>query len=181
MRGGGNGADDYRRMFRHVVTRLRGHGVTNAVTVMTYMGAVNWGAKPWFGRLYPGDDVVDWIALDPYADGRVDDFAALVNRRRREFPGWPGFYRWAARHHPGKPLMVGEWGVFERPRDPGFKRRFYASVRRQAPAFSRIKALVYFESPRAPRGDTRFDTTPGGLAEFRRLAASPHFTAPKLP
>ncbi|GAA3018315.1 hypothetical protein [Streptosporangium longisporum] len=171
--GAGMSAADYAAMFRHVVRRLRAGGVTNAVTVMTYMGAPNWASKPWFERLYPGDDVVDWVAMDPYADRRVDGFDALVDKVRPDFPRWPGFYRWTGERFPGKPVMVAEWGVFERPGRPGFKESFFASVQARLRDYPRIKALVYFDSPRAPRGDTRFDTTPGARRAFGELAGDP--------
>ncbi len=71
-------------MYRHVALRLRADGLTNAVLVMNYMGAVKWGVADWFGELYPGDDVVDWIAYDPYASASAGfydgDFADMVNR-----------------------------------------------------------------------------------------------------
>lgn len=173
----GMAADDYAAMFRHVVLRLREKGVTNAVTVMTYMGAPNWSSASWFERLYPGDAVVDWIGVDPYADDRVTDFASLVDKRRPDHPEWPGFYRWAQSRFPAKPIMVAEWGVFER---PGFKAAFFDSVRRQIAAYPQIKALVYFDSPWAPRGDTRFDTTPEAAEAFRRLGRSPYLTQPPV-
>lgn len=171
--GSGYTADDYRNMVRHVVLGLRARGIHNAITVMTYMGAPNW-VLPWFDQLYPGDDVVDWIGLDPYADQRVETFAQLVNKTRPDYPGFPGFYTWAQRAHPGKPLMVAEWGAFDRPDDQGFKQRFYDSVRQQLPLLPAIRALVYFESPRAPRGDTRFDTSSGGWQAFAELARDPY-------
>ncbi|GAA0383582.1 hypothetical protein Acor_82500 [Acrocarpospora corrugata] len=174
-------AQDYAAMYRHVVNRLREKGVRNAVTVMTYMGAPNWATKPWFDRLYPGDDVVDWIGLDPYADERVSDFATLVDKTRPDHPGWPGFYRWTQSRFPGKPIMVSEWGAFERRSAPKFKSDFFASVRLQIRDYPQIKALVYFDSAFAPRGDTRFDTTPEGAAAFARLARERHFTATKVP
>lgn len=179
--GSGRTARDYAAMFRHVVTRLRERGVTNAVTVMTYMGAPNWASKRWFGDLYPGDDVVDWVALDPYADARVRDFAGLVNKTRPDYPNWPGFYKWMQARFPGKPIMVAEWGVFENPRDPRHKENLFTSAARQISRFPQIKALVYFDSPKAPRGDTRFDTTPGAHRAFTALARSPHFTATRVP
>ncbi|MER7210998.1 hypothetical protein ABZ470_24225 [Streptosporangium sp. NPDC020072] len=179
--GSGMTAEDYAAMFRHVVLRLRGDGVRNAVTVMTYMGAPNWGASPWFDRLYPGDDVVDWVAMDPYADERVRNFGDLVDRTREGFARWPGAYRWMNAHLPGKPVMLAEWGVFERPGDPAFKERFFAGARRQVRDYPRIKALVYFDSPHAPRGDTRFDTTPGALQAFSGLAHDPDLRAPAVP
>lgn len=179
--GSGMTAEDYSAMFRHVVLRLRQRGVTNAVTVMTYMGAPNWAAEPWFERLYPGDDVVDWVAMDPYADDRVRSFDGLVNKTREEFAGWPGFYRWMQSRFPTKPIMIAEWGVFERRAEPGFKESFFSSVRREMRLYPQIKALVYFDSPRAPRGDTRFDTTPGGLRTFSDLARDSALRAGAVP
>jgi hypothetical protein len=166
-------ADDYSAMFRHIVLRLRAKGVQNAVTVMTYMGAPNWASKPWFERLYPGDDVVDWVALDPYVDSRVADFDGLINKTRADFPAWRGFYRWMQWRFPGKPIMVAEWGVFQDRR----KAAFFDSVRTRIRHYPQIKAMLYFDSPSAPRGDTRFDTTPAAKRAFTRLAGDAYFSA----
>ncbi|MEW9554202.1 glycoside hydrolase family 26 protein [Nonomuraea sp. NPDC050783] len=181
--GSGMRAADYAAMYRHVVLRLRGQGVRNAVMVMTYMGAPNWAVEPWFEQLYPGDDVVDWVGMDPYADDRVKDFHGLVDKVRKEkkYAQWPGFYRWMQLRFPGKPVMVAEWGVFERPRDRGFKRRFFESVGRQVKQYPQIKALFYFDSPRAPRGDTSFDSDPGAARAFERLAQDPYFRSTPVP
>ncbi|MEO3872507.1 hypothetical protein ABGB18_27155 [Nonomuraea sp. B12E4] len=179
--GSGMRATDYAAMFRHVVLRLREEGVKNAVMVMTYMGAPNWAAKRWFEDLYPGDDVVDWVAMDPYADDRVRDFDGLVNKRRKEYPDWPGFYRWMQARFPGKPVMVAEWGVFGRAEDPAFKRAFFESVRRQIKRYPQIKALLYFDSPQAPRGDTSFDTGSGAGRAFTELARDPYFRSTRVP
>lgn len=179
--GSGMTAEDYAAMYRHVVLRLRERGVRNAVMVMTYMGAPNWATKPWFEQLYPGDDVVDWIGLDPYADRRVNDFANLVDKTRGDHASWPGFYRWTQMRFPGKPIMVAEWGAFERHDDPGFKVTFFNSVRRQIRGYPQIKALVYFDSPRAPRGDTRFDSTVPAARAFTELARAPYFSSTPVP
>jgi hypothetical protein len=177
----GYSATDYAAMFRHVVTRLRERGVWNAVTVMTYMGTPSRADEPWFGKLYPGDDVVDWVAFDPYADDRVRDFAGLVNLTRPEHPAWPGFYRWIQNRFPAKPVMLAEWGVFERTGAPHFKRDFFASMSRQIDDYPQIKALVYFDSAVAPRGDTRFDTTPGATHVFAELGRLHRFNATPVP
>ncbi|MBP2707204.1 hypothetical protein JOL79_25805 [Microbispora sp. RL4-1S] len=179
--GPGWSAADYAAMYRHVITRLRARGVRNAVTVMTYMGAPNWAAKPWFDALYPGDDVVDWVAIDPYADARVSDFGSLVDKTRPETPSWPGFYRWMQARFPAKPIMLAEWGVFERPDAPRFKRDLFASAARQIDEYPQIKALVYFDSAVAPRGDTRFDTTPGATRAFADLGRLHRFNATPVP
>ncbi|WP_203984928.1 hypothetical protein [Sphaerisporangium rufum] len=174
--GSGMTAADYAAMFRHVVLRLRRHGVRNAVTVMTFAGPAGRPDGPWSGRLYPGDDVVDWIGVERYAGGRAGDFAALVDHPRRS-----GFYRWTQRHYPGKPIMVAEWGVAERPDDPGAKVTFYETVRRQIRAYPQIKALVYAEAAAGPRGDTRFDTTEAAGRAFAELARAPYFSSTPVP
>ncbi|MDI9581211.1 MAG: hypothetical protein QM207_11005 [Thermobispora sp.] len=172
----GRSAADYAAMFRHVVNRLRERGVRNAVTVLTYTGAPGWTAKPWFERLYPGDDVVDWVAFTPYAGERVTDFAGLMAAAR---PGRPGFYHWLQERFPAKPIMLAEWGVAERPGAPRHKRDVFASADRQITHDPQLKALIYADSP--ARGDTRFDTTPAAGRAFARLARNPRFTATRVP
>jgi beta-mannanase len=170
--GSGMTAQDYRAMYRHVALRLRADGVTNAVTVMNYMGYYGYAAQSWWGDLYPGDDVVDWIAWDPYAHSQDfgtmgDDFAALLNKRGGTT--FPGFYNWATATHPGKPLMLAEWGVFERTTDLASKPQFFDTIPGQLGSFPWVKAMVYFDSPNAPRGDTRIDSTQESLTSFRSL------------
>lgn len=174
--GSGYTARDYAAMYRHVVERLRQQGVDNAVTVMNYMGFREWAVQPWYADLYPGDDVVDWLAFDLYATnglgGQQGDFADLVDPHVVRGP-WPGNYDWAAREHPDKPLMLAEWGVGEHPRQPGWKAGFFDSVANALPALDRLGALVYFSDHDAPKaGDTRPDTTPESAAAFRSMVAA---------
>jgi hypothetical protein len=172
--GSGMTAEDYHAMYRHVVGRLRADGVSNAVTVVNYMGYPAWTRKAWWPALYPGDDVVDWIAQDAYATAKPGgylsgDFSTMVSRPAG-LDG--GFYQWAARQHPDKPQMLGEWGVFEDAANPAGKPAFFDSVQSQLKHFPKLKALLYFDSPDAPKGDTMVTTTPAAQAAFRRLAAS---------
>jgi hypothetical protein len=177
--GSGMTARDYVAMYRHTVERLRAKGVTNAVFVMVYMAYEPWCVQPWFEQLYPGDDVVDWIGFDPYLYARPGgyghgDFANLMNRTSNP-ERWPGFYNWATRTKGHKPLMVAEWGVYEYPSDRSKKAWIFSTVARQLPQFPAIKALVYFDSPAAPKGDTRPDSSTEALTEYRRLAGSTTF------
>ncbi|MET7425590.1 endoglucanase [Dactylosporangium sp. NPDC005555] len=178
--GGGMTARDYAAMYRHTVLRLRAAGVTNVVFVMVYMAYEPWCVQPWFGDLYPGDDVVDWVGMDPYLFARPGgyghgDFAYLVDRTS-DPAKWPGFYTWITRTHGNKPLMIAEWGVYEHAADPTKKAWIYSTVRQQLGRFPAIKALVYFDSPNAPKGDTRPDSSQPALEEFRKLAASTTFS-----
>jgi hypothetical protein len=174
--GGGMTARDYAAMYRHTVQRLRADGVRNVVFVLVYMDYQPWCEKDWFGDLYPGDDVVDWIGMDPYLFARpggygYGDFAYLVNHTS-DSARWPGFYSWVTREHGGKPLMVAEWGVYEHSADPARKAWIYSTVAQQIGRFPAIRALVYFDSPNAPKGDTRPDSSAPALTEFRKLAES---------
>ena len=164
-------ASDYAAMYRHVVLRLKADGVTNAVYVMNYMGFTGWGEQPWFGALYPGDDVVDWIAYDPYSDG-TGNFGTLVNAKGGT--KWPGFYTWATTTHPGKPLMLAEWGVCESTNNPSGKANFFDTMPTIEQDYPAIKALVYWNADDYP---TRVDSTPQSLAAFRRLAQDPLYDA----
>src|SRR6266705_3633967 len=96
--GPGYTATDYAAMYRHVTLRLHTDGLTNAVSVMTYMGNEHWLAQPWWPDLYPGDDTVDWIALDSYLNAQPGgyhhgDFTDLI--QRAPSTGGPGCYTWA--------------------------------------------------------------------------------------
>ncbi|MGH3747305.1 MAG: glycoside hydrolase family 26 protein [Micromonosporaceae bacterium] len=184
-RNSGMTAADYAAMYRHTVQRLRAQGVDNAVFVMVYIGYQGWGTKSWFNQLYPGDSVVDWIGFDPYVSANprahhYGDFSRLVNMTSSP-QRWPGFYNWAAKNHPGKPLMLSEWGVFEHRPDLDRKASIFESARRQLVDYPRLKALIYFDSPRAPKGDTRVDSSLEALNTFRGLATMPHFSCLRLP
>jgi hypothetical protein len=153
--GSGHTAADFRAMFRHVVQRFRNDGVRNVVFVVDYMGTQSYSLKPWFKDLYPGDDVVDWIAEDPYGcvSAKVcDSFANTVNRRFSPHSPWPGFYKWATTNHPSKPIMLAEWGVFGN-QGSAAKTKFIKTVPRTIGQFPKLKAIVYFNSD-SPRGDT---------------------------
>jgi hypothetical protein len=180
--GSGRTASDYRDMYRHVISRLRADGVTNLVSVMNYLAYVPLDVKPWFGDLYPGDDVVDWVAWDTYAYSNpgygYGDFAEMVNRTSSARPTWPGFYDWAACQFPAKPLMLAEWGVWESKTNPTHKAYVYDTAGAEIQLFPRIKALLYFDSPDAGGRDSRVDSTPEALTAYQRLGQLPLFQLP---
>ena len=178
--GSGYTAEDYAAMFRHVVRRLRAHGVDNLVTVLVHMAYVPHTSKSWFDDMYPGDDVVDWIGFDTYAYSDPGyghgDFAELLNRRSGSRPRWPGFYNWAVEEHPDKPLMVAEWGVWSSRKYPDHKAEFYREVGRQIGRFRNIRAMVHFDTPYNQDGrDSSVDSTPDALAAYRWLGRLPVF------
>jgi hypothetical protein len=176
--GSGSSVADYRAMYRHVVTRLRAQGVERMVTVMVYRGNPAWSLEPWFDGLYPGDDVVDWIGFDPYvfrAHGWNQPFHEALNRQEGGRLDWPGFYNWAQRHYPDKPLMLSEWGISQ-----GFEDKKVLfqldDVRRTLRTHPAIKALIYWNTTeRTIVGATEMDN-PRRRRAFAELATSTEVT-----
>lgn len=172
--GSGMTASDYRAMVRHVILRLKKDGVSNVVFVQIFQGYPAYAVKSWWPQLYPGDDVIDWIAEDSYNSGsstgyNSGDFGDMVNRTK---DNWPGFYKWATSQHPGKPLMLGEWGVYYKSSEPARQGWFFDDVRNNLSKYPALKAMMYFNANRTPKGTTRIDANANSLAAFQRLSNS---------
>jgi hypothetical protein len=177
--GSGMTAKDFAAMFRHAVQRFRADGVTNAKFTVIYMGYQGWAEQSWFNDLYPGDDVVDWIGFDPYSYAKSDgtsygDLDHLVNATTAP-NRFPGFYTLMVQQHPNKPLLVSEWGVFENTSNTGLKAQMFLNIASQLQSHPAIRAMVYFDSPQAPKGDTRIDSSSAALAAYRTLSDSTIF------
>jgi hypothetical protein len=178
--GSGMTAKDFAAMYRHVIQRLRGHGLTNIINVLAYMGNERWMAQPWWQDLYPGDDVVDWIGLDSYVSAEpgyyhYGMFADLLDRKAKG--STTGWYEWATTQHPSKPVMVAEWGVYHRTSVTVDKSAQYNSVLPELTKRPAIKAIVHFDTERDDEGDRNISiaSTPTGLAAFQKLATNPIF------
>jgi hypothetical protein len=168
-RGSGYTAADYAAMYRHVVRRLRARGVGNLVTVLVHAAEPARSDRAALNRMYPGDDVVDWIGLD--AEARSD--AKAEHRNLAGLLGGQAVgYTWASTRHPDKPLMISEWSLWSSPRDPGRRAAAYREVGRQITRFPRIRAMVHVDTPQRRDGlQSRVDTTPAVLRAYRRLGA----------
>jgi beta-mannanase len=178
-KGSGMTAKDFRASFRHVVQRLRAEGVTNMVSVVAYMGNEKWMAQSWWKDLYPGDDVVDWMGLDSYVSAEQNYyhhgmFGDLLDRRA---PGGTGFYDWATHTHPGKPMMIAEWGVYHRLGHTVDKSAQFNSVLPELAKRPAIKAIVYFDTKKDAFGDRdiSINSSAKSLTTFKKLAKSPVF------
>ena len=155
--------DNYARAFRYCVeyVRVRGARFVSVWNMMGYMP--KWGSR--YTALYPGDDVVDWIALDQYtANASHDDFADFMDQ------GTPGFYDWAAPK--GKPIMAAEWGINSTVGTSVapklLTQRAVDNLLRDMP---QIKALVYWNEA-VGGNDYRIESFP---VDFRRFANLPVF------
>ncbi len=173
--GSGYTATDYRAMYRHVVSRLRGDGVTNAVFVMCYMGAQTYVTRSWFDELWPGDGYVDWVAYDPYVttglNGQDGGFPWLLDAHWGS--GFNGMYNWITKNHAGMPIMLAEWGVGEKPGDPSYKSQLFRSIPGDLANYPALKALVYFDKANADvAGDVQVDTSSTSLSGYRAMLQS---------
>jgi hypothetical protein len=182
--GSGMTVADYVAMYRHTILRLRADGATMFTTVMNYMGYYRWDSMR--DALYPGDDVVDWIAYDPYMYGPGNtaghDFASMVNTAHGTSPG---FYDWATTTHPAKPLMIAEYGAFDNTlsANPQGPAQFYSTIASQLPKFPALKAVDYFTMDPSDVGAGNATTpveTADGLAAWKRVAQSSIFNGPAL-
>ncbi|GGL35101.1 hypothetical protein H9L10_01400 [Phycicoccus endophyticus] len=147
--GSGMQAKDFRAMFRHVVHRLRNRGVDNAVFVVNFQGTQKFHLEKWWPTMYPGDDVVDWIAWDSYScvkpkNGPCRDFAGMMNVRFSKRSPWPGMYNYMSSHHGNKPFMVAEFGVYNT--HDKRKAAVIRSALSQASSFPKVKAIAYWNS-----------------------------------
>jgi hypothetical protein len=152
-------AADFRSAWRHIVQVFRSRGVSNVAYTFT---TETWSLNPQAGRLdlmnalYPGDDVVDWIAGDPYNFFKSGRWNSLST----EMDHW---YQWATTSHPGKPLALAEWGSKEDPDDPNRKAAWLQQALGDlSTRYPVVKAVVYFDEEKHEDGtvnDWRIDTT----------------------
>jgi hypothetical protein len=182
--GSGMTPADYVAMYRHTVLRLRADGATKFVSVMNYMGFYRWNSIR--DAMYPGDDVVDWIAWDPYmfnpGTGAGKDFASMLNQ---PYQGQLGMYDWAVKEHPGKPLMLAEWGAFDDHINtaPDGPAQFYSDIPNEMKQFPALKAIDYFtmnQADVAAGKGTEPTETSAGLAAWKKLAQNPMFNGPGI-
>ncbi|MCU1360781.1 MAG: hypothetical protein JWN99_2070 [Ilumatobacteraceae bacterium] len=173
--GSGMTAADYVAMYRRVVAQLRAGGAANVVFVMNYLGFGSYTSS--VDSFYPGDDVVDWIAYDPYGFAAQTDFGKLLNTPA---DNWAGFYDWATAKAPGKPIMLGEWGIDLRsqPDAPDIVREAPETL---ASSFPMVKALVYWNDSNEGGFEVRIDQ-PGDAgtaygAAYAQMANDPYFNS----
>jgi len=172
-----DGSDaDFVAAYRYIVTRFRAEGATNALWIWTVEG---WsGAYSRYLGLYPGDDVVDWIAYDPYnwngwgGHGAWNSFSGVVQP----------FYSWlAANSAPGhafssKPYMLAEYGSADNLADPLAREAWYDAIPAALKTMPNLKAVVYFDS--SVDADWRFETTPQSITGFAAAGQDPYLNQP---
>lgn len=130
----------------------------------TAKGFADGSAQPF----YPGDDQVDWIAVDAYTGPQLRPFATVLQP----------FMRFVAQH-PGKPVMVAEFGLADR---DGQRPAWLAAARAYVQKEPRIKAVLYFNGNSQQRVKAQLALQPSrtGRAAFHAWLSDPYFNTSKL-
>ena len=159
----GNTAADYVAMWQHVHDLFVQDGATNVRWV--WCPNIAFGGSTPFATLYPGDAYVDWIALDGYNWGAID-----------QWHSWTSLYDIFSASYTqltamtNKPMMIGEISSTETGGNKGAW--ITQGLLNDIPAhFPRIHAVVWFDE--AKELDWRVNSSPGALAAFQAVAASP--------
>ncbi|MFA4843747.1 MAG: glycosyl hydrolase [Candidatus Margulisiibacteriota bacterium] len=139
---------EYKAAFHHVHELFRQAGACNVTWVF------NPDAQSNAEAYYPGDDVVDWIAVDGYSDiGKRQSCSEIFDQRFTEYKN----------KHPDKTLMIGEFGYNSYAPDEN-QRKIEEKVNK--PAWlkecidyvadgGKIKAFVYFNTDKMENGQTK--------------------------
>jgi hypothetical protein len=147
----------YVAAWRHIWTIFHQQGVSNVSFV--WCPGIGGGLDT-FASYYPGDQYVDWIAVDGYLrrPRGPQPFSAL-------FGAW--YAQWASH---AKPMMIGETGA-----QGALQAPYIENVAAVLPTrFPQIKAFVYFDAP-GPAGP--WQLSGDGLSAFTQMGASSYFSA----
>jgi hypothetical protein len=185
-----NTPETYRAMWRRTRQVFDAEGVTNVVWVMNYMSLPRWDCL--VTEVWPGDDLVDWVAYDPYStDGGTTEVTRFAESLAAKTDASHGFV--------GKPYMLAEYGVIAKPTtreeaELGIEasreasrvkaRAFYGNLEQLlgGQVIPNLKALVVFDSQTGTNGlnsgvgvDAWGAADPAEQEAFNRLAANPAF------
>lgn len=155
--------------WRHYVDVFRASGVTNVSWTWIMMG---WSFSKYSNfqgyAYYPGDDYVDWMAVDAYNWYNCRSPKPVWRDLSAIVADW---YNWALPHN--KPLMLAEFGTVEDPAMPGRKAQWFATAQAQLKGMPAIKAVAYFNSTR----DCQWvlDSSGSAQAAFATLTMDPYF------
>ncbi len=156
-----NTSADYVAMWRHVHGLFAAEGVTNVRWV--WCPNVDNGDTASIASLYPGDAYVDYVGLDGY------NWGTLQNQWRTFSQVFAASYAQVTTLT-DKPMMINEVGSHEA---PGDKARWITSAfLAELPAqFPRVRVVIWYQENRET--DWRYNSSPATFAAFREVAHSP--------
>jgi hypothetical protein len=156
----GNKPDDFVAAWKHIRSIFRRAGSDKAVWVWSpYSESVPDQSDNQFLDYFPGEDEVDWLALDGYNWGstkvwsRWQSFAEVFLKGYGQVTRLPG----------AKPVMIGEVGCAEQGGDKGGWIAEASRVLKDK--FTRISGLIWFNVDK--ECDWRIESSPESAASFR--------------
>ena len=154
----GNTSAQYMQMWQHVHDIFESVGATNVTWVWCVNVPFNGSAS--ITNLYPGDNYVDWIALDGYnrLANPWQDFSVIAGSTVTQLVSIA----------PGKPIMVAETGCNQS--NNGSKNQWFLdALTNYVPSQSRIKAWVYFNSTNTTDGnDWRINVPASAISGYQQ-------------
>jgi beta-mannanase len=159
----GNSSGQYVQAWRHVVDIFRAAGANNVNWV--WCPNIKFTGSTSMASLYPGDDYVDWLALDGYN-------GISLNSSWKAFPQvFDPSLADLNQLSPDKNIMIAEMSCSE---SGGSKAAWITdALGTQIPARSKIKAFVWFNGIDAY--DYTIESSPAATAAFSAAIASPYF------
>jgi hypothetical protein len=158
VRQSGNTADDLIRAWRYMHDRFTRDGATNVLWVWS-PNTENDDVS--FADIYPGDQYVDWLAVDGYNGGSQLAWGGWLTPNqlfRRSLTS-------LTKLNSDKPIMIAETASVD---EGGARASWIAELYSGLPAvYPRVGAIVWFDA----------DTTSRGEADWRILASTPDSVA----
>lgn len=164
-----NGRDPlkYVMAYRHVHDIFKKEGAVNAKWVWCPMNQ-SWPPERWndLHLAYPGDEYVDWIGIDGYNWGTVQEWSLWQNFKE--------LFRDAARQlwrkHPSKPIMIAEFSSAEKGGDKG---KWISEITGYLHKMPYIKAIIWFDHKKET--DWRVKSSRKSFESFKNLTADSYY------
>jgi mannan endo-1,4-beta-mannosidase len=158
----------YVQAWRHVVSVFRQDGATNVKWV--WAPNVDNGSYP-FASYFPGDQWVDYVALDGYNDGTA---SFGVDRWESLYQVFASSYAQVTRLS-AKPVIISEVASSEAGGDKAawIREGFLSTIPQR---FPRVAAVVWFD--RDQEEDWRIDSSAASLQAYREVVASSLYGGP---
>jgi len=160
---------DFVTAWTHIVDIFRKENATNVQfvwcpSVLNPNQIRKYGAA--FKQAYPGDNYVDWVALDGYSNAE-NGWWSLQDAFKPSYDFITSFS--------GRPMILFEVGSTENPADPMAKANwitqgFLTTIPNQLP---RVKVAAWFNLVDGSGRDYRLQTSPNAIAAWKQVVASP--------
>lgn len=157
-------AADYVAAWRHYRQVFASRGATN-VSFVWIVTTATFGKAGVTDTWYPGDDVVDWLAIDAF---NWFGCSPTLPTGWRSFAQITAPFATWAKNHP-KPLMLAEWGSVEDPAQPGRKAGWITDALAAAKNWPQLKAMSYLDAPGSCYWPV--DSSPSAQAAFTGFGA----------